>query len=104
MAFGQPKLTKEEKATQKQRELMEKYGLDLDSYSDDELRSRNVSGVRAIAASLAGSGAFAAGSLLSGNSADSFKLNLAKAQIEQNWILIRQNEEIIRLLRAMAAK
>ncbi|PKQ19178.1 MAG: hypothetical protein CVT66_11440 [Actinobacteria bacterium HGW-Actinobacteria-6] len=104
MAFGQPKLTKEEKATEKQRELMEKYGLDLDSYSDDELRLRNGSAVRAIASTLAGSGMFAAGSLLSGNSADAFKLNLAKAQIEQNWILIRQNEEIIRLLQAMAAK
>jgi hypothetical protein len=82
---------------------MEKYGLDFDSYSDDELRSKNVSAVRAIAGSLAGSGMFAFGSLISGNSADSFKLNLAKAQVEQNWILIRQNEEIIRLLQAMAA-
>lgn len=83
----------------KEQKLLEKYGLDLDHYDDDDIRERNSASIRDINANLAGSGLYSFGNLLPGGNADaSFIINLLKSQVQQNWILIRQNEQIIRLL------
>ena len=83
----------------KEQKLLEKYGLDLDNYNDVDIRNRNNESIRDINAQLAGSGLYSFGNLLPGGNADaSFIINLLKSQVQQNWILIRQNEQIIRLL------
>ena len=81
---------------------LEKFGLDFDKYTDVELRNRNVNSAKEISTSLAGSKMYSFGSLLKGNSNETFALELARAQVEQNFILMRQNEEIIRLLKAIS--
>lgn len=86
-------------AETKTKERAEKLGIDLDNSTIEELRARNIKSVDEITASIAGSNLYSLGSLLKGNSEISFLVGMARAQIEQNFILIRQNEEIIRLLK-----
>ena len=80
----------------KDKAAMEKFGVDFDSYTSDDIKE--------IASSLAGSKMYSFGSLLSGNSNETFALEMSRAQVEQNFILMRQNEEIIRLLKQIAEK
>lgn len=89
--------SKEEKFAAK----MEKFGIDLDRYSLDELRRRNAEAASEIAANLAGSKMYSTGALLAGDSGTAFLMQMNRAQVEQNFILMRQNEEIIRLLKAL---
>lgn len=104
--FGNNKAEKvaEKQAQQeaKDKAAIEKFGLDFDTYTSDDIKQKNLASLRAIATSLAGSKLYSFGSLLSGNSNETFALEMARAQIEQNFILMRQNEEIIRLLKKMA--
>lgn len=93
---------KQAKQEAKDKAAMEKFGLDFDSYTETDLRRRNVDSAKEIAGSLAGSKLYSFGSLLSGSANETFSLELARAQVEQNFILIRQNEEIIRLLKKIA--
>lgn len=93
---------KREKQEVKDKAAMEKFGLDFDSYTENDLRRRNINSAKEITASLAGSKLYSFGSLLSGSANETFSLELARAQVEQNFILIRQNEEIIRLLKKTA--
>lgn len=93
---------KQAKQEAKDKAAMEKFGLDFDSYTETDLRRRNINSANEIAASLAGSKLYSFGSLLSGSANETFSLELARAQVEQNFILIRQNEEIIRLLKKIA--
>lgn len=92
-------LARQEKQAAMDQSALEKFGIDLDSYTDGELRGRNIQSAREIAASLAGSKLYSFGSLLTGNANETFLMEMARAQVEQNFILIRQNEEIIRLLK-----
>lgn len=85
----------------KLREKMERFGIDLDNYDLNELRYRNGDAARNIAASLAGSKLYSMGALLSGDAGTTFIIELNRAQVEQNFILMRQNEEIIRWLKAI---
>ena len=104
--FGNSKADKfaEKQAQQeaKDKAAIEKFGLDFDNYSSDDIKLKNIASLKAIATSLAGSKLYSFGSLLSGNSNETFALEMARAQIEQNFILMRQNEEIIRLLKKMS--
>ena len=93
---------KHAKQAAKDKAAMEKFGLDFDSYTENDLRRRNINSAKEITASLAGSKLYSFGSLLSGSANETFSLELARAQVEQNFILIRQNEEIIRLLKKIA--
>ena len=70
----------------------------------DDIKEKNVASLKEIASSLAGSKMYSFGSLLSGNSNETFALEMSRAQVEQNFILMRQNEEIIRLLKQIAEK
>ena len=87
----------------KDKAAMEKFGVDFDSYTSDDIKEKNVASLKEIASSLAGSKMYF-GSLLSGNSNETFALEMSRAQVEQNFILMRQNEEIIRLLKQIAEK
>lgn len=88
----------------KDKAAMEKSGVDFDSYTSDDIKEKNVASLKEIASSLAGSKMYSFGSLLSGNSNETFALEMSRAQVEQNFILMRQNEEIIRLLKQIAEK
>lgn len=88
----------------KDKASMEKFGVDFDSYTSEDIKEKNVASLKEIASSLAGSKMYSFGSLLSGNSNETFALEMSRAQVEQNFILMRQNEEIIRLLKQIAKK
>lgn len=86
------------------RRRLRKHGLDFAGMSDDELLRCNVEDIRDMDAKLAGSGLYSLGSLLTGNADTSFMIDLLKAQIRQQWVIARQNEQIIRLLKDLASK
>lgn len=99
----------EDKAAEKQarqeakdKAAMEKFGLNFDSYTDADIKRKNINSAKEIAGSLAGSKMYSFGSLVGGSANETFSLELARAQVEQNFILMRQNEEIIRLLKKIA--
>ncbi len=84
----------------KERELLRKYGLDFEHYDDDDLQSALFQGIKNVNASMAGTGLYEFGSLLPGGNSDAaMQMALLKAQLEQGWIIVRQNEQMIRLLR-----
>lgn len=80
---------------------LEKLGLNLDRYDDAELRALNTQDVDQMAATLLGSKFYSFGSLLAGSPSEVFQTEMARVQVSQKMILIRQNEEIIRLLRQL---
>lgn len=88
-----------EEQKRKEREALQRVGLDLENYSDEDMQRLNIRNIKEVSSNLAGSGLYSFGSLLSGNSDITYVINGQKALIEQNWILIRQNEQIIRLLK-----
>lgn len=91
---------KAEEQAAKERALLQQYGLDFENYDDDDLRSVMSWGIKNVNTRMAGTGLYEFGSLLPGGNSDAaMQMTLLKAQIEQGWILVRQNEQIIRLLR-----
>ena len=89
--FGN-KETKEEKQARKAQEAMAKYGL-------NKLSAEYGEAVKNISLALAGTGAIETGSLLSGmKSEDILKTSYLNALLEQNWIIIRQLDEISKKL------
>ncbi len=93
---------KQAKQEAKDRAAMEKFGLDFDSYTEADIRRKNINSAKEIAGSLAGSKMYSFGSLFTGSANETFSLELARAPVEQHFILMRQNEEIIRLLKKIA--
>lgn len=87
-----------EKELAKQQAALEKLGLNFAAYDISMIDKLNANSAREISSSLAGSKLYSFGSLLSGNSNETFALEMARAQVEENLMLIRQNEIIIRLL------
>lgn len=87
-----------EKELAKQYAALEKLGLNFDAYDINTIDKLNGNSAREISCSLAGSKLYSFGSLLSGNANETFALEMARAQVEENLIIIRQNEIIIRLL------
>ena len=90
------------KQDRKNQEALEKLGLDLDKYDDAELREKKNDDVQQMAATLLGSKFMSAGALLSGDPRFLTTIEMARVQIAQSNIIIRQNEEIIRLLQRLA--
>lgn len=93
--FGNNKETKEEKAARKERELLEKYG--LENLTDPQ----DIESVKKIVSELAGTGLMEAGITLGGgNEKDILKTQLyyQRSILEQNFILIRQLDRISSLL------
>ena len=97
--FGKQKTDEE-----KQRELFEKYGLDIDNYDSAQIQKENAKNLKQIATDLAMSGInkFAMGLTMS--QPDHAKVQYLSSIFETNLILIRQNELIIRALNKIADK
>lgn len=78
------------------RALLEKHGLNIEFYSDDELKAFNKNDINNI--SLVNS--LFSNSLyrINFSKEDQAKLAYLNSLIDQNWILIRQNELILRQL------
>lgn len=84
--FG--KESKEEKQTRKDSELMEKYGLSSIDHRDAE-------SVRKILNDIAANGLFKAGMALSfAKGEEQAKVTYLSALVEQNWIIIRQLDQL----------
>ncbi len=88
--FGGNKETKEEKQARKVQELLEKYGL------QDLSDPRDLESVKRISESLYGNKLIELGTALSGSGEDSAKLAYLSALVEQNWIIIRQLDQLNR--------
>lgn len=86
--FGGQKETKEEKQARKTQELLDKYG--LQNLSDP----RDLESVKRISESLYGNKLIELGTALSGSGEDSAKLTYLSALVEQNWIIIRQLDQL----------
>lgn len=95
---------KEGQRTDKAKKAAEKFGMNISEYSNEKLRAENAESIRDVSTALLGSSLYSFGSLLSGNSDQAFLMEMARAQVHQNWILIRQNEEIIRELKELNKK
>lgn len=84
-------LEKQQKQAQKEHALLEKYGV------ENLHNPQDIESVKRIATSMAGDGFFDLGSALGGaNEKDYLRrlYDLAKVQMEQNFILIRQLDEL----------
>ena len=80
-------------------EALEKHGLDVGLYDDTEIRRRNAEDLKQIGRDLSGMKWFKAGLALSFASADKqATVGYLSTLVRQNWIIIRQNELIIRHL------
>ncbi|WP_072370932.1 hypothetical protein [Thermophilibacter mediterraneus] len=88
--------------SESEKRSLRKHGLAFEDMSDVDLSRSNVRDIRDMDSKMAGSGLYSLGSLLSGNADTSFMIDLMKAQIRQQWVIVRQNEQIIRLLRDIA--
>ena len=89
---------------EKDRQTLHILGLDLDECSEADIIFHNASDIRSVNAKLAGSGLEEFGSLLQGKTDTSKIIGLMRALITQNWIAIRQNEQIIRELKKLNEK
>lgn len=93
MALFGSKESKEEKQQRKSAELMAKYGL-------QNLSSEYQDAVKNISNELAGTGLIELGATLSGmKSEEQLKVSYLNALIQQNWIIMRQLDEIANLLK-----
>lgn len=94
----QMELEQREKVTK----ILEQYGLNLENYSIDDIKKKNVTNLTKIAADLIGNKWFKAGLALSfAKAEEQAKVTYLSALVEQNWILMRQNEIIIKELQKM---
>lgn len=94
-------IARQEQQAYSDQVALDKLGLDFTRYSFEDLQARNTKSAKEISASLAGSKLYSFGSLLSGDANQTFLMEMERAQVEQNNIMIRQNEEILRWLRAI---
>jgi len=80
--------------------------MNIDELTSDEINRFNASDIYDVYTKMIGSGLHTFGGLLIGGerSDAAFQLEATKALISQNWILIRQNEQIIRELKKLNGK
>ena len=85
--------------------LLEKFGLNLDSYSDEQIRLKNTENIKNIATDLTGNTAGKIGVAFSmAKVEEQLKISYLSALVEQNWILMRQNEAMLRVLEKLSKK
>ena len=109
--FGKSEEEKKQEELERLREEQRKIkkalqvlGLDFDSYSDEEIKERNKKSFGFIGSNLP---LDAAGEIFAAVGMNNYqKISLGKfiTIIQQNWVLIRQNELIIRLLKKLNKK
>ena len=101
------KKTPEEIELEKQKEIkktLEKYGLDLENYTIQDIVKKNRDNLRNIASELVAIGFHKVSVNLSLKSEEKAKISYLSVLSEQNWILIRQNEIIIKQLQQLNNK
>ena len=81
---------------EKTKAMLEKYGLDINSYSDEEIGLRNAKDLKEISKSLWGSGLDKYWTKLYTNPAKRIEINLLSVLVKQNFILIRQIEALLK--------
>lgn len=92
MALFGGKETKVDKKEAKTQAILEKYGL-------EQLTGKNAEAVRAIAQNMTAGNWIELGTALSGKSEDVAKLGYLRSIMEQNFIIIRQLDELINLMK-----
>lgn len=88
--FGN-KVSKEEKKAAKMQEMANKYNL-------GDINPKDLETVKSINYELMGTGLMEFGTLLTGKSEDNVKIAYLNTLIQQNWIIIRQLDEISKKL------
>lgn len=78
---------KAEKKAEKMREIAKKYHL-------DDINPKDLEAIQNINYELMGTGLMEFGTLLTGKSEDNVKIAYLNTLIQQNWIIIRQLDEI----------
>lgn len=82
------------------KQVLEEYGLGLDKYDTKRIQQEIAKNLKNIAKDIAGNKWIKAGMALSFSAPDKqAELGYLSAIVNQNWILIRQNELIIRFLK-----
>lgn len=95
------KKTDEEKI----QEIFEKYGLDIENYNETEIKEQNIKNLKQVANDVVGNNWIRMGMSLSFAPADKQAIiGYLSAIFNQNFILIRQNELMVRLLKKIANK
>lgn len=100
MAFG----NKEDKQRKKEEEQARKIQKILDKYELGNLSDEYARAVGNISSVLAGNSMIEFGTTLSGKAEDVAKLTYFNALVQQNWILIRQLDEISKKLDKLIEK
>lgn len=88
--FGN-KVSKEEKKAAKMQEIANKYNL-------GDINPKDLETVKGINYELMGTGLMEFGTLLTGKAEDNVKIAYLNTLIQQNWIIIRQLDEISKKL------
>lgn len=96
--------TIQQEVDQKTAETLAKYGLDLEHATDAYIKKANAQNIRKVRSELMGNGLLKAGLTFGGSVTERAHLGYLSALVEQNWILMRQNELIIRQLDRLAEK
>lgn len=86
-----------------QRAKKDSMGLDFDSYTDEQLSQKNMTSIDLLQTNPATKVAMDLATTLAGASTRDLYAAL-RGQIEQNWIIIRQNEQIVRELKKLNQK
>ncbi len=95
------KKTKEEEV----REAFEKFGLNIIAYDEDKIKEENIKNLKQIAQDVILNNWFKTGMALSFASLDKqAAVGYLSAVFNQNWIIIRQNELMIRLLEKLTKR
>lgn len=84
--------------------ILDKAGLNVTEYSDDELKLLNAKTIRHVQQELVGKGFIKAGMSIGLEIKERAKIGYLSALVDQNWVLMRQNELIIRALEKLADK
>lgn len=88
---------------EKTQEIYHKYGLDLDHYNSVDIKQQNIKNIKQIATDVFGQ-SLSKLSMALAPAQDRLAVGYLSAIFNQNWILIRQNELIVRLLEKIASK
>ncbi len=90
---------------QKLKATLNKFGLDIDNYTKQDLDRRNIEAIQKIYKNLTGNKLIEVGMALSFSKAEEqAKVSYLGALVDQNWIIIRQNEAMLRSLEKLSLK
>lgn len=88
----------QQRLDQQAHKALDKYGLNVSEATTATIKQFNADNIRKIASEMRGNGLIKAGLTFGGSATERAQLGYLSALTEQNWVLIRQNELIIRLL------